>query len=465
LRIYSGCVRMARALVIEWLPSKTGTMHDALRQPQGGTSQPASTIGDVVASLQQRIDALPHDQVHRRIFVKTYQRTTQAVGEAVDSVFFEDPEWVVRLDIAFAGLFIVAHDADQAGLFVPRPWRLAFQADPKLPTLSHLLPGMNAHINYDLPQATLSVITDQDFQDPLLIDMRRRDHERIDKILATRVTAEDHAIGGTRSLLDRILTAANRLSSRRFLHEARQKVWLNVAELQRARLDSADIYRARLAELEVLSAAKIADLLRPGQVLLRLALTGFGACLRQRRRRKRLGASKTPNPPTADAPNVVWAVDFQFDATTDGRPIKIVSIVDEHTRECLGGPVERNITGRHLIDELDRLSRRPGLSGRAALRQRPRARLRRDGRLGRRTRRPALHPTRPALAQRLHRVAQQPGARRMPQHQHVLISGSGAGGDQRLEGGLQPPPATLRARLPGASCPRCSPRPSMIDSH
>jgi transposase InsO family protein len=40
----------------------------------------------------------------------------------------------------------------------------------------------------------------------------------------------------------------------------------------------------------------------------------------QRRRRKRLGASTTPNLPTADAPNVVWAVDFQFDATTDGRP-------------------------------------------------------------------------------------------------------------------------------------------------
>src|SRR3989442_16030861 len=33
----------------------------------------------------------------------------------------------------------------------------------------------------------------------------------------------------------------------------------------------------------------------------------------------------------------------------------------------------------------------------------------------------------------------------MPQHQHVLVTGSGAGGDQRLEGGLQPPPATLPA--------------------
>jgi Family of unknown function (DUF5995) len=251
---------------------KTGTMHDA-------ATPPAPRIGDVVARLQQRIDALPADQVHRRAFITTYQRTTQAVGDAVDAAFFEDPEWVVRWDIAFADLFLVAHDADQAGGSVPRPWRLAFHADPKLPTLSHLLLGMNAHINYDLPQATLSVITDQDFQDPGLVDRRRRDHERIDKILASRVAAEDSAIGGARRLLDRILTPANRLSSRRFLHEARQKVWRNVDELQRARLDGADTYRVRVSELEVLSAAKIADLLRPGQVLLRLAITGFGVTL------------------------------------------------------------------------------------------------------------------------------------------------------------------------------------------
>ncbi len=35
------------------------------------------------------------------------------------------------------------------------------------------------------------------------------------------------------------------------------------------------------------------------------------------------------------------AVDFQFDADEQGRPIKICSIVDEHTRECIGGLVER----------------------------------------------------------------------------------------------------------------------------
>ena len=47
----------------------------------------------------------------------------------------------------------------------------------------------------------------------------------------------------------------------------------------------------------------------------------------QRRRRKRVGSS-TVDAPAAVAPNLVWAVDFQFDADEQGRPIKICSIVD-----------------------------------------------------------------------------------------------------------------------------------------
>ena len=74
----------------------------------------------------------------------------------------------------------------------------------------------------------------------------------------------------------------------------------------------------------------------------------------QRRRRKRLGSS-TVDAPTADAPNVVWAVDFQFDADEQGRPIKICSIVDEHTRECIGGLTERSITADRLTAHLEDL--------------------------------------------------------------------------------------------------------------
>ena len=75
----------------------------------------------------------------------------------------------------------------------------------------------------------------------------------------------------------------------------------------------------------------------------------------------------------ASGSTAVIKVRFQFDSTTDGSPIKIGSIIDEHTRECLclGGLVERNITGEDLITELDRLaaqrgyycSRRSGLAG------------------------------------------------------------------------------------------------------
>ncbi len=72
------------------------------------------------------------------------------------------------------------------------------------------------------------------------------------------------------------------------------------------------------------------------------------------RRQQSLGT--TTATAEANAPNRVWAVDFQFDATEDGRPLKIVSIVDQHTRECLGGLVERSITADRLIDELDRLA-------------------------------------------------------------------------------------------------------------
>ncbi|AWD25768.1 IS3 family transposase [Micrococcus luteus] len=74
----------------------------------------------------------------------------------------------------------------------------------------------------------------------------------------------------------------------------------------------------------------------------------------QRRRRKRVGSS-TVDAPTADAPNVVWAVDFQFDVDEHGRPIKICSIVDEHTRECIGGLVERSITADRLTAHLEDL--------------------------------------------------------------------------------------------------------------
>ncbi len=240
-----------------------------------------AAVDAVVATMQSRLDALTPQQEPLREFLGTYQRTTLAIGKAVDDDFFEDAEWVERWDVAFAELYLAALDLHLSGSAPSRPWRLAFDAPADLPALRLVLLGINAHVNYDLPQALLAVITDEDFEDPPLMERRRRDHERIDGVLASRVAAEDDQLAtrSTRSLLDRALQPLNRVASKRFLREARLKVWHNTTELQAARLAGPTTYDARLAELEVLSAARIADLLAPGQVLLRLAVAGFGVVL------------------------------------------------------------------------------------------------------------------------------------------------------------------------------------------
>jgi putative transposase len=68
--------------------------------------------------------------------------------------------------------------------------------------------------------------------------------------------------------------------------------------------------------------------------------------------RKRAGVSSVPQL-LADAPNVVWAIDFQFDSTVDGKAIKIASMIDEHTRVSLLHLVERSITAERLVAELE----------------------------------------------------------------------------------------------------------------
>ena len=60
----------------------------------------AGAVDEVVATMQSRLDALSPAQEPLREFLGTYQRTTLAVGKAVDLGVFEDPEWVEAWDVA-----------------------------------------------------------------------------------------------------------------------------------------------------------------------------------------------------------------------------------------------------------------------------------------------------------------------------------------------------------------------------
>ena len=54
-------------------------------------------------------------------------------------------------------------------------------------------------------------------------------------------------------------------------------------------------------------------------------------------------------------PNHVWAYDFVMDRTREGRPLKMLTVVDEHTRECLAIAVRRRLRAADVQEILGEL--------------------------------------------------------------------------------------------------------------
>jgi transposase InsO family protein len=74
----------------------------------------------------------------------------------------------------------------------------------------------------------------------------------------------------------------------------------------------------------------------------------------KRRKRQRRGDSTVPGDRLrAERPDHVWAFDFQFDVTDDGRLVKLLYVVDEFTREALAMEAERRIDADKVVEVLD----------------------------------------------------------------------------------------------------------------
>jgi putative transposase len=57
----------------------------------------------------------------------------------------------------------------------------------------------------------------------------------------------------------------------------------------------------------------------------------------------------------AEYPHHVWAIDFQFDQTMDGRTLKFLNVIDEYSRVCLAIRVARRCQAVDVIDTIDEL--------------------------------------------------------------------------------------------------------------
>lgn len=80
-----------------------------------------------------------------------------------------------------------------------------------------------------------------------------------------------------------------------------------------------------------------------------------GLAIRDRRPRRNKAARMRQPVRLADYPNQIWGMDFVCDALFDGRRLRLLTVIDLHTRECLAITVGQNLTGQDVARTLDKI--------------------------------------------------------------------------------------------------------------
>ena len=80
-------------------------------------------------------------------------------------------------------------------------------------------------------------------------------------------------------------------------------------------------------------------------------------------RRHRRGASTGKHPTRALHPHHVWSWDFVASRTDQGAPLRILSLIDEHTRQCLSLTVARQLKSVDIITALQQAIAQHGAPG------------------------------------------------------------------------------------------------------
>jgi transposase InsO family protein len=87
-----------------------------------------------------------------------------------------------------------------------------------------------------------------------------------------------------------------------------------------------------------------------------------GLAVRKRRARRKAMGVRVPILLEAK-PNVRWSLDFVYDQFANGRRFRVLNIVDDVTKECLGAIPDTSISGRRVARELTAIVERRGKPG------------------------------------------------------------------------------------------------------
>ena len=125
-------------------------------------SGPAPTSIDDVLRTMHAIDQLLDDSDGLKWFNRLYLMVTEQVDLHPPAGGWKDADWLLLLDVVFAGFYFRALAGYLEGdAATPRSWSamLGSRDQPGIDRIQFALAGMNAHINHDLSLALLE--TDQ----------------------------------------------------------------------------------------------------------------------------------------------------------------------------------------------------------------------------------------------------------------------------------------------------------------
>jgi len=148
-----------------------------------------ATIADVIAQMEA-IDALLPANDGVKWFNRLYLMVTRQVDLQPPGRTWQDPAWLTRLDVNFAGLYFDAIRGSIRGDSIPSSWTALFEARFRtgIDRIQFALAGMNAHINHDLALALLATDSDLNVV-PAADGPEHADYESVNTLLNTVMPA------------------------------------------------------------------------------------------------------------------------------------------------------------------------------------------------------------------------------------------------------------------------------------
>ncbi|MGQ0604931.1 MAG: DUF5995 family protein [Anaerolineales bacterium] len=189
---------------------------------------PYSTIGDVLAQMDQVIAQCIQRRSKLGYFAVLYRNVTLRVQQGIAAGRFENGARLERLDVLFAQRYLQAIEQLWRGEAPTRSWAVAFEAARFWPPiiLQHLVLGMNAHINLDLAIAAAQVSPGSELPD------LKRDFDEISQLLIEmilEVQTRVERVSPWFRLLDRVGGRTDEQLCAFALQVARRRAW-QVAE-------------------------------------------------------------------------------------------------------------------------------------------------------------------------------------------------------------------------------------------